>query len=189
MVVFFQLTILEMGGDRNLLKKKGAQVTVKQVYESKLMRIFQIALGSPPLCCLAPFSCTKLKLTPGLLRLVRVLILQMPMNQFAVLYILMSFKLSEILSSTLGTAITILSTTISWLGGIWGMGMLKNVIGKSLESTEFVTRQTFVQTMATLIEFQHLLIIKVQRKVLRIIICTACSLSDSWSCQCLSLLF
>ena len=187
MVVFFQLTILQMGGDRNLLKKKGAQVTVKQVYESKLMRIFQIALGSPPLCCLAPFSCTKLSLTPGLLRLVRVLIMQMPMNQFAVLYILMSFKLSEILSSTLGTAITIFQT-ISWLGGIWGMGMLKNVIGKSLDSTEFVTRQTFVQTMATLIEFQHLLIIKVPKKVLRIFIYTG-SISDSWSCQCLSLLF
>lgn len=144
MVVFFQLTLLQMGGEVNLRKKEGVK----------------IVLGSPPLCCLAPFSCTKLPITTGRLALVRGLIRQMPMSQFTVLYILMSLKLSNILSSPLGTAITTFQT-ISWMGGMWGMGMLGNLVGKSLDHTEFSTRQKFVQTMALLIEFQHILVVKI----------------------------
>ena len=163
MVVFFQLTLLQMGGEVNLRKKEGVKVRFQQInvkYHSQV-QLCQIVLGSPPLCCLAPFSCTKLPITPGRLALVRGLIRQMPMSQFTVLYILMSLKLSNILSSPLGTAITTFQT-ISWMGGMWGMGMLGNLVGKSLDHTEFSTRQKFVQTMALLIEFQHILVVKVQ---------------------------
>jgi len=144
MVAFFELTMQQLGGEVNLNNKAGVK----------------IVLGSPPLCCLAPFPCTKFPLTPVRLGLLRRLISQAPMSQFAALYILMSFELSNILSSGISIIITIFQT-ITWVGGMWGMSMLRSLVGNSLDHTEFGTRHKLAQAMALLLEFQNTILVKI----------------------------
>jgi len=73
MVQFLQLTMLQLGGEKELLKKTDLKVN----------------LGSVPLCCIGGFSWTKLNLTPTTFTMVRRLVNQVPVTQFTILYILM----------------------------------------------------------------------------------------------------
>ena len=71
----------------NLLLKVNVYCTALQRV-GKLLCV-QVKLGSLPLCCLAPFSCTRLPLNQRTLFMVAQLIYQVPYSQFAILYITM----------------------------------------------------------------------------------------------------
>merc|ERR1712004_745687 len=79
MVQFLQLTLLQLGGEKELLKKTDLKVN----------------LASIPLCCIAGFPGTKLELNPQSFSMVRRLVNQVPITQFTILYILMSCELSK----------------------------------------------------------------------------------------------
>jgi len=136
MVHFLQLTMLQLGGEVKLVK----------------MEEVKVRLGSVPLCCLAPFTCTTLPITPARLAMVNRLVSQVPVTQFTILYILMSMELSGVEASTPVASLLTTVGTLSWLGGIWGLGILAGVVGGALASTQWGARQKVVQTLAGVIE-------------------------------------
>jgi len=136
MVGFLQLTMLQLGGEKELLKKTDLKVN----------------LGSIPLCCIAGFSWTKLDLTPTTFTMVRRLVNQVPVTQFTILYILMSCELSKVDPTTsVHTFLTTLQS-ISWLSGIWGLQMLNGLVGDTLASTDWSSRLVLFQGLAGLVE-------------------------------------
>jgi len=139
---FLQLTMLQLGGEKELLKKTDLKVN----------------LGSIPLCCISGFSFTKLNLTPTTFTMVRRLVNQVPAIQFTILYILMSCELSKVDPTT--SVLTFLTTlqSISWLAGIWGLQMLGGLVGDSLASTGWNSRLLLFQGLAGLVELAEIFV-------------------------------
>ena len=80
MAQFLQLTLLQLGGEKELLKKTDLKVHLLQ-YRQWISTLFnksplhlvlsQVNLGSIPLCCIAGFPGTKLDLNPKSFSMVR----------------------------------------------------------------------------------------------------------------------
>jgi len=136
MVHFLQLTVVQLGGEASMLANPGARVN----------------LAAVPLCCFAGFSWTKLPLTRGSLALVRHLISQVPLTQFTLLYIIMSLDLSGVGQSAQVRDLLSALQSVSWLAGIWGLQMLAGLVGETLASSNWATRQSLIFSLAGLIE-------------------------------------
>jgi len=88
------------------------------------------------------------------------LIIQMCIYQFFFLYTIMCLRVSDELGPKSYSTLQALQY-VSWFAGIWGIGMLKDLVGTDLDSTKFKTRLKIIQGAANILILQNAIVVKI----------------------------